>query len=240
MAEREKTLIRSPELDSLPGVRHLFVGRAFDGPPDGTAWREAVLEEARRIGGARDTVLLRQVHGNRVVFHPAGGAADLREIEADGAATDRPGLVLAIRVADCLPVYLADRGGRAAALLHAGWRGLAAGILEEGVRSLAGRGVSPDRLVAWIGPSVGPCCYEVGEEVAAAFGADARTRPGGRGRPHLDLYAVARIRLRRAGFGPARIGPRPPCTACDPSRFASHRAEPEHRRRNLALLFLEP
>jgi len=198
------------------------------------------MARAAALGAARETAVLRQVHGRRVALFRAGGEAfPARSLEGDGAATDRAGLVLAIRVADCLPVFLADREGRAAALLHAGWRGLAAGIVEEGLAALARLGAAPERLVAWIGPSVGPCCYEVGGEVIRAFRGAARTINGGEEKPRLDLYETARAILLRAGVDPERIDRRPPCTACAPHRFHSHRAHPEKGGRNLALLFLD-
>ncbi|MBN1826753.1 MAG: polyphenol oxidase family protein [Candidatus Eisenbacteria bacterium] len=241
MTRPEPTAIGSPLLDTIPRVRHLFLGRAFDSPPGDLEQRETILDRAGRIGRPGEAVFFQQVHGRRVEIYPEAGTGGIVSgTVADGGATDRNGLVLAIRVADCLPVYLADREGKAVALLHAGWRGLAAGILGAGVRALAGLGVPPDRLLAWIGPSVGPCCYEVGPEVAAAFGVHGHTRPGRPGKPFLDLYATALALFQEAGVGPERVGPRPPCTACDPGRFHSHRAAPERRGRNLALLFLDP
>jgi YfiH family protein len=137
---------------------------------------------------------------------------------ADGQATSVPGVAAVVLVADCLPIALAAPG--AVAMLHAGWRGLAAGIVEEGVRALRELGgVAP--VVAAIGPGAGPCCYEVGEEVHAAFahhGADVRA-----GRA-LDLKLIARRELERAGVEETHDAGI--CTMCaDPALFFSHRRD---------------
>jgi YfiH family protein len=146
---------------------------------------------------------LRQVHGTSVVDADAlaRGAALAGEPEADAAITRAPGCVLAVLTADCLPVLLCADDGSAVGAAHAGWRGLAAGVLE---RAIAAVGTEPGRLLAWLGPAIGPASYEVGEEVRAAFAAhDAGsiaafvpTRPG---HWQCDLYALARRRLAAAG-----------------------------------------
>jgi len=146
-------------------------------------------------------VWLRQVHG--VAVHDADAARDGAEPEADAAVTRTPGRVLAVLTADCLPVLFCTRDGSAVAVAHAGWRGLAAGVLEETVQALRAPAAS---VLAWIGPGIGAASYEVGEEVRAAFvDADASaasafvtTRPG---HWHCDLAALARRRLAQAGVG---------------------------------------
>jgi polyphenol oxidase len=138
-------------------------------------------------------------------------------VEADGQATNLRGLGAMVLTADCLPVALGADG--AVAIVHAGWRGLAAGVLEEGVRTLRELGGEGD-LVAVIGPGAGPCCYEVGEEVHAAFGGAHRAQG-----PHtrnIDLKAVARDRLLAAGASEVRDVAA--CTICD-ERFFSYRRE---------------
>lgn len=138
----------------------------------------------------------------------------------DGLWSDEPGRALLLVTADCLPIALARRSGTrrapALAVLHAGWKGLLAGIVEAGVAALGG-----GRLAAVIGPGIGPCCYEVGEVLAeryrAAFGADVLRRG------HLDLRAAAERALRAAGCGEVeRIDV---CTACHPELFFSHRRD---------------
>lgn len=185
----------------------------------------------------------RQVHRTTVqrVMARNGSGGEAVAIDADGHATALRGVGVMVLVADCLPVVLGSEGGAVAAL-HAGWRGLAAGVLEEGVRAL--RELAGDGgIAAVIGPGAGPCCYEVGEEVHAAFGElldgsglaksgsptepDSSTEPGppteqGRHGRHLDLPGLARARLEAAGV--SRVEDVEICTICDPRLF-SHRRE---------------
>lgn len=165
---------------------------------------------------------LRQVHGTRVV-HAGRGAFGASE--ADGCWTDEAGVVCAVGMADCLPVLFCDTTGTRIAAAHAGWRGLAAGILEATVAAL---GVAPERLLVWLGPAIGGAVFEVGPEVRAAFlAADAAAAAGfraGRGdRWQADLILLARQRLRRMGV--ARSWGGHWCTASDGERFFSHRRE---------------
>jgi hypothetical protein len=186
-------------------------------------------------------VRLRQVHGARVVSAMrADGGAPAGIVEADAAITDDPGLLLRVRVADCVPVFLVDPEGPVIGLVHAGWRGLAAGAIEAALTAFEDRGARPERIVAAIGPSIGPCCYEVGEEVVGALGPGAAPRPGPRGRPHVDLYAGARARLLASGVSADRIAPRPPCTSCSRDLFHSHRGSGGLPGRNEAFLGILP
>jgi YfiH family protein len=167
---------------------------------------------------------LRQVHGTRVLrFGPdAGGVI---EPEADAASTATPGEVLVILSADCLPVLLCATNGSEVAAAHAGWRGLAGGVLERTVDAMD---TSPEHLLAWLGPAAGPQAYEVGVEVRDAFLAhDPRagvafvpTRPG---HWRVDLYALARQRLAEAGVTQVFGGGR--CTLSEPDHFFSHRRD---------------
>lgn len=157
----------------------------------------------------------RQVHGTAVqrVVSAAGSGGQAVELDADGHATALRALGTMVLVADCLPVVVGSEG--AVAAVHAGWRGLAGGVLEEGVgavRELGGDG----ELLAVIGPGARGCCYEVGEEVHRAFGHAHR-----HGR-NLDLAALARDRLEAAGV--VRVEDTELCTICD-ERFFSHRRE---------------
>jgi YfiH family protein len=187
---------------------------------------------------------LRQVHGTAVVHfdaavvgaHPGAtdpcgesgsrpGALLLGEPEADAAVTSTPGTVLAILTADCLPVVFAADDGSEVGAAHAGWRGLAAGVLENTVAAMQ---TAPERLLAWLGPAAGPQAYEIGEEVRDTFLAhDARaveafvaTNPG---HWRVDLYALARKRLADAGV--TRVHGGGLCTISDPQRFYSHRRD---------------
>ncbi len=155
-----------------------------------------------------------QVHSSRVLR----AAPAMRGEHADGLWTDKPGLPILAMSADCLPIVLARTGMEkpAVAVLHAGWKGLLAGIVAAGAEAL-GNGT----LTAAIGPAIGPCCYEVGEEVAAPF----RERFGDdvvRER-HLDLWTSAERALRAAGIEHVTRFDR--CTACEPETFFSHRRD---------------
>jgi YfiH family protein len=169
---------------------------------------------------------LRQVHGTAVARHPGeplveAGAAP----EADALVAFEPGRVCAVLTADCLPVLFCDRAGSRVAVAHAGWRGLAGGVLEATVRALE---TEPADVLAWLGPAIGPAVYEVGDEVAGAFrdslGADfaGALTPSGE-RWLLDLYAAARLKLAAAGLTVVRGGGL--CTYSDPARFFSHRRD---------------
>jgi hypothetical protein len=148
------------------------------------------------------------------------------EEPADGQATALPGVGAMVLSADCLPVALGCAG--AVAMLHAGWRGLAAGVLEEGVSAL-GRLGDGEEIVAVVGPGAGACCYEVGAEVHAAFG---NAHSEGR---RIDLRAIAHERLLAAGV--ARVQDVRACTICD-RRFFSHRREGERAGRQAGVAWL--
>lgn len=166
-------------------------------------------------------VWLHQVHGTRVV-----DAAQVSDVpDADAAWTMLPGVVCAVLTADCLPVLLCDRSGRCVAAAHAGWRGVAAGVIEQTVQALP---VSPDELLAWLGPAIGPAAYVVGAEVrdtfiahdAQAAGAFSAVATGGW---HADLYRLARQRLARLGVGAVYGGGL--CSFTGRERFYSYRRD---------------
>jgi hypothetical protein len=188
----------------------------------------AVRENRRRLAGAlrlpAEPLWLRQVHGVAV----ADAAVDGANARADAIIADVPGLVCAVLTADCLPVLFCDEEASHVAVAHAGWRGLAAGVLEAAVAALARRGVAPGRLLAWIGPAISGPAYEVGAEVREALlarqpDAEAGLSANGRGRWQLDLAELARRRLAAAGV--ARVWGGGLCTLADPGRFFSHRRD---------------
>jgi hypothetical protein len=169
---------------------------------------------------------LRQVHGTRVV--DAALARD--EPQADASVARTPGAVCVVKAADCLPVLLADDSGSVVGAAHAGWRGLAAGVLEATVSEMR---VPGERLLAWLGPAIGPAHYEVGAEVRDAFlardtAAERAFTPNRPGHWRLDLYAVARQRL--AACGLTRVHGGGFCTYSDPVRFPSWRRDRTHER----------
>lgn len=175
---------------------------------------------------------LQQVHGIDVVRCDAPAvaasvaiAAEGAESEADASVTSMPGTVLAILTADCLPVVFAANDGSEVAAAHAGWRGLAAGVLE---RTVAAMQTPPANIVAWLGPAAGPATYEIGLDVFDAFvSRDARSEIAfvatHRGHWRVDLYALARMRLAEAGL--TRVFGGDLCTISDPQRFYSHRRD---------------
>ncbi|HWF71997.1 MAG TPA: polyphenol oxidase family protein [Solirubrobacteraceae bacterium] len=179
-------------------------------PPDVVANRRALEDEL----GVR-MACAHQVHGTRVAV--ASGSAEASET-ADGQATITPGVAATVMVADCLPIALAGEGG--VAMIHAGWRGLAAGIVAAGVGRLRELDVGGP-LSAAIGPGAGGCCYEVGDEVRAAFSRHGAAVRHGR---NLDLKAIAARELEGAGVEVVHdVGL---CTLCsDPSLFFSHRRD---------------
>jgi polyphenol oxidase len=196
----------------LPGGTALFTtrrGGVSEGPFASLNLGLWTADEAERVQANRERVRAqagverlaqgRQVHGARVVVDAQGIE------EADGQATTARGVATIVLTADCLPVALAGPG--AVGMVHAGWRGLAEGVLEAGVAAIGA-------VVAAIGPGIGPCCYEVGDEVRAVFGTSERT---------LDLKAIARERLRAAGV--ETVHDCGLCTACDAERFFSHRRD---------------
>ena len=192
---------------------------------------EAVAENRRRFAAAcagAEPAWLRQVHGARVVC--LGDGEDARDdTPADAAWTMTPGRACVVQVADCLPVLLASADGRAVAAAHAGWRGLAGGVVEAALRALSeGSGCAPADVFAWLGPCIGPRSFEVGADVLAAFpGREgrfvSRPRPDGAPRWLADLPGLARDRLRAAGV--RHVGGGTWCTVEDRSRFFSYRRD---------------
>ena len=175
-------------------------------------------------------VRLSQVHGAavHVATAQAGGTA-----EADIATSDSPDRVVVVQVADCAPILTADQPGHAVAASHAGWRGTAADVAGVTVRALTHRySVSPELLTAAIGPCIGPCCYEVGEELVSAFGAMgwseadcARWFARRDGTLFLDIWRANADQLERAGVPGNRVFVSQLCTACHPDWFHSYRRD---------------
>jgi polyphenol oxidase len=206
----------------LPGARVRFTGRegGVSAAPYDTLnlgrWTDddpdAVAENRRRASDGRPLAFARQVHGTRVITVDAATDPDAIE-EADGIATTSREVCALVLTADCLPVALAT--SEAIAMVHAGWRGLADGVLDAGVEAL--RALDPDgEIHAVIGPAAGVCCYEVGDEVAARFPDVPR-----RADRKLDLKGIATSRLARAVEDVRDVGR---CTMCEPDVFFSHRA----------------
>jgi len=196
----------------------LNLGARTADDPQAVARNRALLAEALALPA--EPAWLRQVHGRRVL--PASRHA---EAPADASYSHRPREVCVVLTADCLPVLFCDRVGSVVAAAHAGWRGLAAGVLEATIDAL---GVAPETLLAWIGPGIGATTFEVGEEVRAAFlavdpAAGQCFAPSPRGRWLADLPGLARRRLGAVGLHAVYGGQW--CTYSDPERFYSHRRQ---------------
>lgn len=179
----------------------------------------AAWEHLRGASGCARVVHAHQVHGAAVRLH-GPGASGLQVAEAcDGHATDVPGTLLAVTVADCVPVSLVAPAARAVALLHAGWRGVVAGMLEEGIDVLHGRwGVKPTGLEVHFGPSICGSCYEVGGEVFEGLGLPVPDTPA-----PVDLRAALAHRALDAGVPAEGITVSSHCTLCGDAGFFSHR-----------------
>jgi len=180
-------------------------------------------------------VWLNQVHGTTIATLTAADLQAGRALpQADASISREPGLACTVLVADCLPLLLCSADGLAVGAIHAGWRGLAAGVIEQSVSALCGlAGCPADQLLAWLGPCIGPQAFEVGEDVLQAFGVDPRRtdatlfrpspRPDGSLRWRADLAGLARRRL--AALGVHQLSGGTWCTVSDASRFFSFRRD---------------
>lgn len=187
--------------------------------PGAVAANRARLRAA--LGLPAEPLWLTQVHGAEVARFGTGSASP----RADAAVALEPGQVCAVMVADCLPVIFATRDGAAVGIGHAGWRGLAAGVLERTLEALE---CPAGDVLAWLGPCIGPEAFEVGEEVRQAFvgadpAAERRFAPNPRGRWQADLAGLARDRLAALGVTDIRGGGE--CTYADPARYFSYRRD---------------
>ena len=207
----------------LGNVEVRFTGR---GP---TNDREEILRAiVPDVPGAPPLAWAKQVH-SAVALPARPGACG----EGDALFAGETGLALSVVTADCVPVLVAGPEGIAA--VHAGWRGIAGGVIPATLEKLTGY---PGERTAWIGSAIGPCCYEVGEDVAGqvvAASAPEVARPGPHGKPHLDLQAAARLQLERAGVG--RVFVVPSCTRCEEEKLWSYRREGKAAGRNLAFIW---
>ncbi|HET7416594.1 MAG TPA: peptidoglycan editing factor PgeF [Solirubrobacterales bacterium] len=232
---RERDGVRWLEAD-LDGARAAFstrVGGTSEPPFDSLNlglltddFPEMVEENRRRLAAAlgferEQVVFARQIHGTRLIDHPREG--DLPE--ADGHLVRSPGLAPLVFVADCLPVAL--YGPEGLAMVHAGWRGLAGGILASAAEAV-------EATSAAIGPGIGPCCYEVGDEVMRAFADLGDGIATGR---MLDLAEIARRQLTAAGV--EQVASANLCTSCEPELFFSHRRDHGRTGRQAGIAWIE-
>ncbi|HTX38910.1 MAG TPA: peptidoglycan editing factor PgeF [Bryobacteraceae bacterium] len=195
-----QNIYRVPELDAIPWLVHGF----------GTRWSDIPA-----LFGNLAT--LKQIHSAECM---AAGGRHGELGRGDALLENTPGAVVAVKTADCVPILLVDARRRAVAAVHAGWRGTSAGIVRRAVAALRERfGTEPEDLQAAIGPAIGPCCYEVGPEVAAQFGREGRT--------HLDLPEENRRQLVETGVGAERVYVAGLCTMCHAEELHSFRRDKE-------------
>ena len=208
MSRESTTNTDVPGWDALlPWLRAGTTRRADDGrcAPIGDEWRSVVRS--------------RQVHGALMAWHSGAPAGESVVGECDGHVTRQPGLLLTVTLADCVPVFIADPVHRAVGLLHAGWRGTAAGVLEQGIAAMdIAFGAETEDLFVHLGPAICGRCYEVGPEVFEILGEEVPGRP-----TPIDLRAVIRRRAVAAGIVAERLTVNTECTLCSDGRYFSHR-----------------
>lgn len=228
---------QAPYDGGAPGAGGLNLGFSTGDSP------QAVTENRRRVVAltpAQHAAWLEQIHGTQVEDAHAviERLAQGERTRVDASVTDRAGVVCVVMTADCLPVLFCDDNSRAVGAAHAGWRGLAGGIVEKtGERVAKLAGVPATRLNAYLGPAIGPAAFEIGEDVLDAFAAAAQTsrrdatvaafRPAG-GTPakyFADIFALARLRLADLGMDAARIYGGTHCTVTEKARFYSYRRD---------------
>ncbi len=211
----------------------LNLGDHVGDAPEAVAANRTIV--CRHVGGR--PVWLNQVHGIRVI--EAAEAHGQVPPEADAAFARSAGVACAVMTADCLPVLFCDEAGTVVAAAHAGWRGLQAGVLEA---TIAAMGIPAAKLMAWLGPAIGPQAFEVGGEVREAFLAEAPEaakafKPGAEGKWLADIYLLARQRL--AAQGVARVFGGGGCTVTEQDRFFSYRRDGQTGRM-ASLIWLKP
>jgi hypothetical protein len=254
--------------EDAPG--ELNLGFTADDQRNAVFLNRRLLAEAVTGDPATPLVTIRQIHSTVLVVAGAADAVREKPWKADGLMTDKPGLLLGVQTADCIPVLVADRKRRAVAAFHAGWRGTVERIVETGVgRMRLEFGSRPEDLIAAIGPGIGPCCYAVGEEVLSGFESQfayalelfrdvydsdpVRTKypmlfltqraPGHSTigpSLHLDLVEANRRQLLAAGLKPRSINVVGGCTSCQPELFFSHRASKGRAGRMMSVIGIQP
>jgi polyphenol oxidase len=203
-------VFRSDALDDLPWLQHGFGTRLSAEWPNTTNLATA-----------------KQIHSDRVLLVESSGPQG----EGDALISNLPGICLAIRTADCLPILLADPVNRAVAAIHAGWRGVVSEIAPKAIEAMRRQfGTKPSDLVIAIGPGIGACCFEVGPEVAVQFGLSGRTK--------IDLVETVCRQLGRNGVKAGQISTAGLCSYCDPELLESYRRDREAAGRMVAMIGL--
>jgi len=224
---KDESLFRLPALDAVEGLACAWVGRGSIARPDPVALLPLVLS-----GATPPLATVSQVHSNRWLAARAPlGAAHVTLGEADAILAQGAGVAVAIATADCVPIVAVDPEARALAVIHAGWRGTQAGILRRTLSAMKREaGARADRIIVGIGPAVGPCCYRVGDDVAALFEearadgnpAVVRRRDG---EPFVDLVEENRLQAGDEGVSPGRVHALEMCTVCRADVCHSYRRD---------------
>ena len=236
--------LKVPQWDRFDGLAHGFLGRrgGRSQPPyaslnvsygngDAIATVKQNWCDLKMTLGLGDVTVItaNQVHGEAIL--KVSNGTGKRAGVGDGLMTDAPNLVLGVMAADCVPVLLLEPDRKVAAAVHAGWRGTAAGIAAKAVTRIREEyRIDPSALHVAMGPSIGPCCYEVGNEVAEQIGANLREALRGAWRAdgpkgRLDLPAINEAQLVSVGVQRSQIRSLGPCTACNVEEFFSYRKE---------------
>jgi YfiH family protein len=244
------TVLSAPALSAIPGITHGFSTRRaehneFTLGPFGSENPAISMNRARFMAAVNMTgwpiLKLKQTHSSMVhVFHDTLAAS--QPVEGDAAITSLPGAALGIQTADCVPILIADKKATVVAAVHAGWRGIAAHIVEKTVKQiLAVYAVAPQDLIAAIGPHNAVCCYEVGEEVVEAVNDSASiVRKPEWAKPHLNQALANRNQLVAAGIPEAHIVLSNLCTQCRADLFYSYRREGKRAGRMLSVIGIVP
>ncbi len=246
--KKQMPFIAAPGMDKFGGIRHAFttrkdgVGKSHRGHRSPEEW--SVVADAFGIS-AGQVVTVAQVHGENIVKVDAWNYRRVRNVHADALISDAPGLALGVETADCVPVLLFDPGRPAVAAVHAGWRSTVKKIVQKTINRMNDEfGSEPARLIAAIGPAIGPECYEVDEPVmgpvrdAFSFWRDV-TVPRGEDHWNLDLVKANRLELVQIGLAEKNIHAVGMCTSCRKDLFYSYRAEGKTGR-ILSVIMLKP
>jgi hypothetical protein len=244
----DEPFLTLPELEKLDGIRHAFTTRSggLGGRNAGIRTPDDWKSVAGAFGVSLDRVItVRQVHGDDIVKVTGNNRRDMQAAHADAMVTDARGIAVGVETADCVPVLLFDPKTPAVAAVHAGWRSTVKKIVQKAVfRMQHEYGSDPSRMVAAIGPAIGPECYEVDEPVMGpvretfSFWKEVAS-PRGNGRWSLDLAKANRLELVQAGLSEHNVHSLGMCTSCRGDLFYSYRAE-GRTGRMLSVIMLKP
>lgn len=245
--ESNITFLRAPVLESIPGLVHGFSTRRAESGDLNLGGEGPVVAANRErfmaaVGlEAWPTARLKQIHSN--VVHWVGDNEGLHETrEGDGVGTALQGVAVEVRTADCVPILIADRQGRTVGAAHAGWRGTSEAVVRKTIETMVSEaGIEPGDLSAAVGPHIGVCCMEVGEEVFDWFAEPGifERRPEWP-RPHLNLGEANRLQMVAAGVPAERIQVSTLCTRCRRDMFHSYRRDRAQAGRMLSVIGIEP